>query len=419
MTLAGDDPYLVNTRVRVDAGRATALTLAARCDGPPRLAQVFFATEAAPGWDEARSAHFVLPCGGVEGESAVSFAGHSAWIGTVTGLRLDPAPSGADVIRIAHLRAVAAAATSGDADADGHLAAPGPDCDDGAAAVHPGAAEACNGADDDCDGETDEGVANACGGCGGLGAEVCNGVDDDCNGETDEGVANACGGCGDPPAELCNGADDDCDGQTDEGFAGDCAGCAAGAAEACNGRDDDCDGETDEDAPLGAACVAGQGPCAEGGLWACGPDGAFVCAAGNPAPLNAEVCNGQDDDCDGATDEGDVCAPCLPGATGACALAWVVDGCERGTRRCGADGLWGACAVHPACLGGPGGPDPDADPGADAATTDAGPTLDAGAPPGAKDDGCAGGAGRSAWVAGLALVALVAARARFARRRGR
>ena len=44
-----------------------------------------------------------------------------------------------------------------DADEDGY--SPPADCDDGNTSVHPGAAEACNGIDDNCDGSVDEGVA--------------------------------------------------------------------------------------------------------------------------------------------------------------------------------------------------------------------------------------------------------------------
>lgn len=46
-------------------------------------------------------------------------------------------------------------------DADGDGSPEGPDCDDADPAVRPGAAEACNGGDDNCDGVTDEGCSPA------------------------------------------------------------------------------------------------------------------------------------------------------------------------------------------------------------------------------------------------------------------
>jgi len=77
------------------------------------------------------------------------------------------------------------------------------------------------------------GVQYCLGGAWGLcedqvlpGEELCNNADDDCDDETDEGLLNACGGCGEAPQEVCNGLDDDCDGDTDEGVATDCGGCA-------------------------------------------------------------------------------------------------------------------------------------------------------------------------------------------------
>ena len=146
-------------------------------------------------------------------------------------------------------------ATCRDDDGDGHCAAL--DCDDSNLAIHPGAAEACNGIDDDCDDDVDESLGE--GSCG-VGAcersvpfcsaglpqactpadptpETCNGIDDDCNGEVDERLAGmACGEgicmrnstcnngqwqtCQPGPAETetCNGLDDDCDGEVDNGF---------------------------------------------------------------------------------------------------------------------------------------------------------------------------------------------------------
>jgi len=132
----------------------------------------------------------------------------------------------------------------------GHVEAGG-DCDDSNNAVHPGAAEACNGLDDDCDVEVDEGVLNACGTCGPVPVETCDGVDNDCNGVTDEAggstfYADADGDSfGDPalPVVACVASP----GYVIEG--GDCddgnAAVHPGAAESCNGLDDDCDGEAD------------------------------------------------------------------------------------------------------------------------------------------------------------------------------
>jgi len=218
--------------------------------------------------------------------------------------------------------------------------------------------ETCNGADDDCDGETDEGVTNACGACGPLPDEVCNEADDDCDGEVDEGVTNACDVCGPVPEEICNGEDDDCDDLTDEGVANACGACGAVPAEVCDGVDNDCDEVVDEDIAPEAAppeiCNAADDDCdgatdegfegleeaCEVGVGACFGEGTVVCNeaadgvrcdAEEGAPA-AEGCNGVDDDCDGATDEdfavreaglpalGDVCQPgegaCLAAAPG-------------------------------------------------------------------------------------------------------
>jgi hypothetical protein len=106
-----------------------------------------------------------------------------------------------------------------DADLDGACTAE--DCDDTDPEVFPGAAERCNGADDDCDGDVDEGVMSL------------YYVDEDGDGYGDPEPVAACEPTG-PVAD--NGADcDDSD-----------AAVHPGADERANGVDDDCDGDVDE-----------------------------------------------------------------------------------------------------------------------------------------------------------------------------
>jgi hypothetical protein len=145
--------------------------------------------------------------------------------------------------------------------------------------------ESCNGQDDDCDGLTDDGFA-----CSGAALLAC---DTSCGSKGTRSCDTHCawGACK-APAEACNGADDDCDGETDEGFAcaqgsaepctttagqsgtficsSNCAPAACVADEQCNGADDDGDGQTDE----GLGC-----PKADGG-W---------CQAGRVSPRHPWV----------------------------------------------------------------------------------------------------------------------------------
>ncbi|MFH1098922.1 MAG: MopE-related protein, partial [Candidatus Uhrbacteria bacterium] len=77
--------------------------------------------------------------------------------------------------------------------------------------------------------------------------------------------------------------------------------------EVCDGYDNDCDGATDEGCPV-------------------------------PQP---EVCDGRDNDCDGATDEGcPVPSECVSGTTRACGSA--VGECRLGTQPC-VNGRWDGC----------------------------------------------------------------------------
>jgi hypothetical protein len=137
----------------------------------------------------------------------------------------------------------------------------GGDCDDTNPVTHPGAAEICDGSDNDCDGQVDEGLGSSSCGVG-----VCARTVSDCVG----GAAQMCVP-GPARAEACNGLDDNCNGQIDEGNPGG-----------------------------GAACDTGQPGICSVGTTLC-RDGAIICVA-SAAP-RPEVCNGLDDDCDGVADD--------------------------------------------------------------------------------------------------------------------
>ena len=109
--------------------------------------------------------------------------------------------------------------------------------------------------------------------------------------------------------------------------------------ELCNGKDDDFDGKTDEDFTLlGQPCDSNDADKCKYGSYSCKTDGSGVRCAKETKTDIVEVCNGKDDDCDGATDEG--CA-CSAGQTRACGSD--VGACVVGTQTCAA-GTWSVCA---------------------------------------------------------------------------
>jgi hypothetical protein len=238
-----------------------------------------------------------------------------------------------------------------DYDSDGYYStscqdsdcSPRTDCNDDNANIHPDATEVtCNNIDEDCFGgpatptgaSDDDGDGysdNSCSGSVGSGdcnddnsginpgvAEVvCNSIDENCNGMTDDtvGVGNSCGtidvgACSFGTNQCVNGSltcvgainpetSDTCN----DGLDTNCDG-TDGFIEVCNNQDDDCDGSVDEgltgtDTLVNAlgACVDVETTCYDGNY---GYDTGLY-----SEPPAEEICyDGLDNDCEGGIDEG-------------------------------------------------------------------------------------------------------------------
>ncbi|MFN2427192.1 MAG: MopE-related protein [Candidatus Binatia bacterium] len=190
-----------------------------------------------------------------------------------------------------------------DSDGDGYVGAGdgGDDCNDGDAAVHPGAAELCNGNDDDCDSTADDGFD--------VGA-ACESPANDCGskvagvtGCAADGLGTECGAVMPPnPAgygEACESDANDC-GQTNSGTIG-------------------CDVTCDATVP---ANPVGYGDACESAPNACGQTASGT--KGCDASCNAVTPEATDGDSDGTPDCLDACAAdpakTAPGACG-CGVA--------------------------------------------------------------------------------------------------
>jgi len=183
-----------------------------------------------------------------------------------------------------------------DEDNDGYNACV--DCNDRNPAINPGAAELCDGVDNNCNGQVDESCATCTDAdqdgyfaqgsqCGTLpdcddtrasvypGApELCfDGIDNNCNGQVDENCATCTPGtsCGSAGACILQ-YDASCN----------CVQVPVSVPEACNGIDDNCNGTVDEGTNRSVM------------------NGTLVCLSGD----YALVCNAGFKDCDGVQENG-------------------------------------------------------------------------------------------------------------------
>ncbi|MEZ4296407.1 MAG: MopE-related protein [Polyangiaceae bacterium] len=155
--------------------------------------------------------------------------------------------------------------------------------------------------------------------------EACNGVDDNCNGQVDENVPapSPVSVCGVSPSavtpECTTGVTVTCTGGSWACTfpAGVCPGGCSSNDEICDALDNDCDGIVNENvANWNKPCASddglpppGDGACRTTGTFVCSGPSATTCSAVkascNSLPGGCtEVCDGVDNDCDGLVDEG-------------------------------------------------------------------------------------------------------------------
>ncbi|WAS89456.1 MULTISPECIES: RCC1 domain-containing protein [unclassified Corallococcus] len=163
------------------------------------------------------------------------------------------------------------------------------DCNDASSAIRPGAAEVCDGVDNDCDSLVDEGIPKST-------------WYRDADGDGFGYATHEAQDCRQPIGYVSNASD--CNDSN--------ANIQPGATEVCDGLDNDCDAQVDEGVKLNFYRDADSDTYGRGSpLTACTQPVGYAERTGdcndnngsiNPGAL--EVCDGLDNDCNGQTDDG-------------------------------------------------------------------------------------------------------------------
>jgi hypothetical protein len=170
------------------------------------------------------------------------------------------------------------------------------DCNDADSSINPGRTEICDGLDNDCNGLIDDGVklvfykdldgdgytdGTTSVGCSAPQGYVSSALLGDCNDEDNQINPGR--------TEICDGIDNNCNGLIDEGV------------KLVFYKDLDGDGYTDGTTQVGCSAPSGYVLSATSG----------DCNDNDPNinPARTEICDDKDNNCNGQTDEGNVCAP--------------------------------------------------------------------------------------------------------------